>query len=127
MDVGRAISGSQLLHKTEHTELTSAAVNRSEQQITTNPNDASEKNETRREPELINRVELEAMVDGFNDFLEPIHTSIKFEMHDKLEKYYVTVVDTTTKEIIREIPPRKMLDMYASMAEFMGLIVDKKI
>ncbi|MFP3361912.1 flagellar protein FlaG, partial [Planococcus sp. SIMBA_143] len=50
----------------------------------------------------------------------------KFELHDKLEKYYVTVVDSETKEVIKEIPPKKFLDMYAQMAEFMGILIDEK-
>ncbi|SDC58247.1 flagellar protein FlaG [Pelagirhabdus alkalitolerans] len=73
------------------------------------------------------RADIESMVDGLNEFLEPVRTSIKFEMHDKLERYYVKVVDSQTEELIREIPPEDMLDMYAAMAEFMGFIVDEKI
>ncbi|WP_342744356.1 flagellar protein FlaG [Oceanobacillus rekensis] len=42
-------------------------------------------------------------------------------------KYYVTVIDSNTREVIKEIPPKKMLDMYAEMADFMGMLVDKKI
>lgn len=56
-----------------------------------------------------------------------MHTSIKFELHDKLDRYYVSVIDKNTDEVIKEIPPKKMLDMYAAMAEFMGFIVDEKV
>lgn len=77
--------------------------------------------------QLVERADIEGMVEGLNDFLEPINTSIRFVLHDKLERYYVRVVDAQTEEIVREIPPEQMLDMYAAMAEFMGLIVDEKI
>lgn len=76
---------------------------------------------------LVERVDIEGMVEGLNDFLEPINTSIRFVLHDKLDRYYVKVVDAQTEELVREIPPEQMLDMYAAMAEFMGLIVDEKI
>ena len=65
-------------------------------------------------------------VQGLNDFLAPIHTTIKFTFHEKLQEYYVQVIDESTDEVIREIPPKKFLDMYASMVEFMGLFVDEK-
>ncbi|MCZ0704141.1 flagellar protein FlaG [Natronobacillus azotifigens] len=127
MDVGRLLSGSQLMHKSEQLEVTTTtAGERSRQQTITNTKQ-SNAIETERRPEVINRAEIESMVEGLNEFLEPINTSIKFELHDRLEKYYVTVVDSATEEIIREIPPKQMLDMYAAMAEYMGLIVDEKI
>jgi|SRR5699024_2420816 len=66
-------------------------------------------------------------VDNVNDFLEPVSTNLKFVFHEDLNDYYVTVVDPLTNEVIREIPPRKMLDMYVAMAEYMGLLVDEKI
>lgn len=70
---------------------------------------------------------LEEVVKGLNEFLQPSHTSIKFELHDELKEYYVQIIDERTHEVIREIPPKKLLDMYAAMMEFVGLIVDKKI
>ncbi len=75
----------------------------------------------------ISRDLLDETVDKLNGFLEAGRRNLKFELHDKLEKYYVTVVDSATSEVIKEIPPKKMLDMYAAMAEFMGILVDKKI
>lgn len=65
-------------------------------------------------------------VKGMNDFLVPMNTSLKFTMHDELQEYFVQIVDEATNEVIREIPPKKFLDMYAAMAEFMGLFVDEK-
>ena len=76
---------------------------------------------------LVERADIEGMVEGLNDFLEPINTSIRFVLHDKLDRYYVKVIDSQTEELVREIPSEQMLDMYAAMAEFMGLIVDEKI
>ncbi|WP_442596324.1 flagellar protein FlaG [Neobacillus sp. D3-1R] len=67
------------------------------------------------------------IVQGMNDFLEPTHTSLKFQYHEKLNEYYVTIVDDATKEVVREIPSKKLLDTYAAMTEFLGLLVDKKI
>lgn len=67
------------------------------------------------------------VVDSLNDFLTPSHTSLKFEFHEKLNEYYVTLVDDNTQEVVKEIPSKKMLDVYAAMTEFIGLMIDKKI
>ncbi len=67
------------------------------------------------------------VVQGMNEFLQASNTHLKFEFHDKLQEYYVTIVDDQTKEVVKEIPAKKILDMYAAMTEFVGLMVDKKI
>ncbi|GGP06944.1 flagellar protein FlaG [Oceanobacillus neutriphilus] len=88
----------------------------------------SKENETAlKENKVVSKEQVEQVVDKMNDFLEPVRRNVKFVMHEKLEKYYVTVVDADKDEIIREIPPKKMLDMYAEMADFMGLLINKKV
>jgi len=70
---------------------------------------------------------MDEVIESINAFLQPSHTSLKFELHEKLNDYYVQVIDDNTKEVVREIPSKKVLDMYASMKEFMGLMIDEKI
>lgn len=77
--------------------------------------------------EMINELEVKKAVSSLNGFIEPLQTNLKFVFHDELNEYYVTVVNPSTDEIIREIPPKKMLDMYAAMAEYMGILIDEKI
>ena len=79
-----------------------------------------------QEPEKITKELLKNKVDGMNDFLEPTTTSVKFKLHEKLDIYYVQVIDTHTDTVLKEIPNKKFLDMYASMAELAGLMVDDK-
>ena len=90
--------------------------------VLTKPDQQPPKNQ----PEF-NKEMMEEVVKGMNDFLIPVNTSIKFELHDKLNDYYVTVIDDITHEVIKEIPSKKLLDTYANMMEFVGLLVDKKI
>lgn len=66
-------------------------------------------------------------VESLNAFLNPTQTAIHFEYHEELSEYYVKVVDDVTNETIREIPPKKLLDYYAAMTEFVGVMVDEKI
>ena len=71
--------------------------------------------------------DVETVVDRMNEFIEPIRTNLKFVFHEKLDEYYVTVINPQTDEVIREIPPKKMLDIYAAMADFMGILIDEKV
>ncbi|WP_081253664.1 flagellar protein FlaG [Anoxybacillus flavithermus] len=81
----------------------------------------------KQEEERIPKQKLEEIVKGMNEFLQPSHTSLKFAVHEDLKEYYVQLIDDRTKEVVREIPPKKLLDMYAAMMKFVGLIVDRKI
>lgn len=72
------------------------------------------------------RNQVEKSVAKLNDFIDPIQTNLKFVFHEDLHEYYVTVVDPITNEVVREIPPKKILDMVAKMTEFVGVLVDKK-
>lgn|SRR5690625_5202448 len=76
---------------------------------------------------LPNKNKVKQITSQINDFIGPIQTNLKFEYHEDLNEYYVTVVNPDTKEIIKEIPPKKMLDMYAAMVEFMGMLIDEKV
>lgn len=67
------------------------------------------------------------MTDSMNKFLETANTQLRFKFHEKLNEYYVTIVDSTTDEVIREIPSKKLLDIHAAMREFVGLLIDRKI
>jgi len=76
---------------------------------------------------VINKDKVETIASKLNEFIEPLRTDLKFEFHEKLNEYYVTVVNPITNETIKEIPPKKFLDMYADMAELMGILIDEKI
>lgn len=93
---------------------------------------AKESNTLEQQPEKnielnVNKEKLDKVINDFNRILEHSHTELKYIYHEKLQQYYVTLVNEQTKETIREIPPKKLLDIYASMKEYLGLFVDNKI
>jgi flagellar protein FlaG len=83
--------------------------------------------ETKEKHPEQSKIQMEKIVDGMNGFIRPVNVSVRFELHEELKEYYVKVVDSSTDEVLREIPSKKFLDMYAAMTEYMGLFVDKKI
>lgn len=73
------------------------------------------------------KVKIDSLTEKLNKFNEIERTNVKFELHEDLHEYYVTIVNTKTDEVIKEIPAKKMLDMYAAMAEHMGFLVDETV
>lgn len=49
-----------------------------------------------------------------------------FGIHDGTNRVTIKIVDKKTKEVIKELPPEKTLDMIAKAWEMAGLLVDEK-
>ncbi|NLU26298.1 MAG: flagellar protein FlaG [Hungateiclostridium thermocellum] len=65
-------------------------------------------------------------IEKANKAINGIHTELEFSIHEKSKEIMVKVIDSETKEVIREIPPEKILDMVAAMLEMAGIIVDER-
>lgn len=59
-------------------------------------------------------------VNKLNEFMEHTQRSSKFVFHKDLERYYVEVVDAQTQEVVKEVPPKKLLDAYYEMQKLAG-------
>lgn len=66
-------------------------------------------------------------VNKLNEFMEYSQKNSKFVFHDGLEKYYVEIVDAKTDKVIKEIPPKELLDAYYEMQKLIGKVVDKTV
>jgi flagellar protein FlaG len=113
-------SSSSYLYESVRNEKTASVVDSQKK-------DSSSVVEEKNEAQKVSKEQLKEIVRGLNEFLQPSHTSLKFKLHDELKEYYVQIIDEKTNEVVREIPPKKLLDMYVTMMEFVGLMVDKKI
>ena len=49
-----------------------------------------------------------------------------FGIHDATNRVTIKIVDKETKEVLKEIPPEKSLDMIAKAWELAGILVDEK-
>lgn len=66
-------------------------------------------------------------IDSLNEFFTINNSELKFVLHEGLDTYYAQLVNSETDEIIREIPSKKVLDVFYEMQKLVGMIVDKKI
>lgn len=54
------------------------------------------------------------------------HSEAVFGIHEATNRVTIKIVDKETKEIIRELPPEKTLDMIAKVWEMAGILVDER-
>ena len=54
------------------------------------------------------------------------HSEAVFGIHDGTKRVTIKLIDKDTKEVIKELPPEKTLDMIAKVWEMAGILVDEK-
>lgn len=78
----------------------------------------------------VKKEKLEDIIENINksnrDF-KIFDRKLEISIHAKTKEIMVKVIDTATDEIIREIPPEKVLDTVAYRREIAGILMDKKI
>ena len=55
------------------------------------------------------------------------NSEVKFGIHDKTDRVTIKIVDKNTKEVIKEFPPEKTLDMIAKCMELAGVLMDERL
>lgn len=70
---------------------------------------------------------LQQAVDSLNEVLDIDQRKSRFVLHEGLNRYFVQLVDSETEEVVKEIPPKKLLDAFYEMQKLVGKIVDEKI
>ncbi|NEN85104.1 flagellar protein FlaG [Paenibacillus elgii] len=65
-------------------------------------------------------------IERANKTLAGIPTHVQYSIHKPSGDILVKVINTETKEVIREIPPEKLLDLIDKLQELNGRIIDEK-
>ncbi|HZJ76110.1 MAG TPA: flagellar protein FlaG [Oscillospiraceae bacterium] len=66
-------------------------------------------------------------VDRANKSFQPFDRRFEISIHEKTRSVMIKVINSINDEVIREIPPEKVLDMVAHMLEVAGIIVDERV
>lgn len=69
---------------------------------------------------------LNKLLNEVNEKFKIANREFHYDIHEKTNRYMVTVKDTESGDIIREIPSEESLDFFAKMLEMVGLLVDEK-
>ena len=80
-------------------------------------------NENQQDPEKQQEA-IRKAVDNLNKNMK--NTSAIYGIHEGTNRVTIKLVDKQTKEVIKELPPEKTLDMISKVLEMAGLLVDEK-
>ena len=80
--------------------------------------------ESREEAARANNEKIRKAVEQLNKSMS--HSEAVYGFHDETNRVTIKIVDKDTKEVIKELPPEKTLDMIARVWEMAGLLVDEK-
>lgn len=70
--------------------------------------------------------ETEAAINKINRTVDAFNFSLRFEVHDESNRIMVQVIDKETDELIREIPPERLLRLAAQIQDMIGLLLDTR-
>lgn len=88
--------------------------------------DLSHKKENLKKDDELRKKELQKSVSKLNKLLNKEHARAEYKVHDKFGDIMVKIVNTDTKEVLLEVPPKKILDLVAKLCELAGVVFDKK-
>lgn len=72
------------------------------------------------------QVDLATATERLNRAAKALSSELRFVIHAATHQIMVRVIDGDGN-VIREIPPERVLDAYARMMETLGLLVDEKV
>lgn len=70
--------------------------------------------------------DVKKVADTLNKLFEGTSTNIEYEVVGKSKQLAIKIVDSKTKEVIKEIPSKKIIEMIDKFCELAGLMVDEK-
>ncbi len=65
-------------------------------------------------------------VNDINNSVAGDQSEAVFGIHEKTNRVTIKIIDKKTKEVIKEFPPEKTLDMIAKVWEMAGIMVDER-
>ncbi|MDO9536597.1 MAG: flagellar protein FlaG [Bacillota bacterium] len=70
--------------------------------------------------------DLQDAVEKVNITAQAFNTGLRFSIHEESERVMVEVYNRADNEVIREIPPEKLLNLVAQIQTVLGLFVDQR-
>ena len=90
----------------------------------------AENQQTGREGESsvddISRESLEQAIDELNHAVSVLNHRINFSIDEETGRLMAKVIDAQTNEVIKQIPPERVMAFVRRFQEFIGLLLDEK-
>ena len=71
--------------------------------------------------------QLKKMIAEMNKKINKTNEEAVFGVHEQTNRIIIKIQDKDTKEVIKEFPPEKTLDMIAKLWEMAGILVDERL
>ena len=71
--------------------------------------------------------QLRKMIEEMNKKINNSNEIAMFGIHEDTNRIMIKIMDKDTKEVIKEFPPEKTLDMIAKLWEMAGILVDERL
>lgn len=82
---------------------------------------------SREASDIEQRRSIEALKKAVNEInRQSENSTVQFGIHEETNRITIKILDKSTREVIREFPPEKVLDQIAKAWELAGLMVDEK-
>ncbi len=119
-DVAKQTAGREVKQAVQPKEVAADTVKKPVETATAKQNNA--------EPQGEEKVtgKMKDAIDKVNAKIVPSKTRCEFSYHEETKRVSIKVIDQTTEEVIREIPPEETLNMLSKMWELAGLLVDER-
>ena len=67
------------------------------------------------------------IAETMDSYVQSIQRDLKIQVHEKTGNIMVKVTSQETGKVIREIPPKELLDLAARIEEITGVLFDEKV
>lgn len=74
-------------------------------------------------PAVVDKSELVTAVKKLNDLVAPALQTVQFSLDEQSERMVVKVVDTASKQVLRQIPNEEVLAMSKTLDKLQGLMI----
>ena len=71
--------------------------------------------------------EINKAIEHMQNALENISRKIHLEIETEIDMVIVKVLDAESGEVIRQIPPQELIDIYKKIKDVQGVIFDKEV
>lgn len=112
--------------QTVNVDETTAAVAQTQAQDEKGSSDGSTSQQQAAKNSQATPDQLKKMIEEMNKKINNSNEVAMFGIHEETNRIMIKIMDKDTKEVIKEFPPEKTLDMIAKLWEMAGILVDER-
>lgn len=126
MDLIKSMALEPVRRQVEMLTSTSSAANTKNNDVNKVTNEKKEAQNTEQKNDATNE-KINRIAEAMDSYVQSIQRDLKIQIHDETGHIMVRVTSQDGSKVIREIPPKELLDLAARMEELAGTLFDEKV